>query len=114
MAVVCEGQIEEVHVDDIGTDFQLTIKECIDGKIEIVNVQAATDLWILFKKGDGTFLKKIATLVTDGTDGKIRYVSQAGDLDVAGDWEMQGRAFGIGGFSGSSSTVEFPVHGNLE
>lgn len=114
MAVVCEGQIEEIHIGDVGTDFQVTIKECVDGKVQVVDVSGATTLEIIFERGDKTVVTKTATFVTDGTDGKIRYVSETGFLNSAGDWRMQGKTFGIGGWSGRSSIVEFTVYGNLD
>ena len=78
---------EHIQKDNIGTRFTSTIVE--DGAAK--NVSSATTKKILFRKADKTTFIKDATFVTDGTDGKIYYDSEAGDLDVPGaGWEYQG------------------------
>lgn len=76
-----------VHVGDVGTIFEITVLE----NNVALDISAATDQKILFRKPDGTVLTKTAAFTTDGTDGKIEYQSQAGDIDVKGTWEIQGR-----------------------
>jgi hypothetical protein len=78
----------EIHVGDIGTTFEITM---YDGDA-IVNLSGANTLQMFFLKPDGsTTLTKTATLVTDGTDGKLKYVTVANDLDTAGTWKIQAR-----------------------
>jgi hypothetical protein len=52
-------------------------------------VSLATDLKIKFLKPDGTLVEKAATFTTDGTDGKIQYVTTADDLDQVDQWGIQ-------------------------
>jgi len=76
---------DEIHVDDVGTLFIITI---YDGD-DVVDISAATTKQIKFRKSDGTTLTKTATFLTDGSDGKLDYTTVAEDLDVSGSWEIQ-------------------------
>jgi hypothetical protein len=77
----------EVHVDDVGTRFLATIKDCGD----VVNVSGASYLTFTFKKPDDSSINRTASIYTNGTDGKIYYDTVAGDLDQAGLYKLQGR-----------------------
>lgn len=78
----------QVHVGDIGTVFEATIKDQ-DGAV--VDVSTAAVRQLLFKKPDGTVVPKTATLVTSGVDGKVKYVTGvAGDIDQPGEWFLEG------------------------
>ncbi len=52
---------------------------------------------------DGTGVDKSATLLTDGTDGKIYYDTDEADLNVSGFYIIQGKAT-VGGESFSTRT----------
>lgn len=98
----------EIHKDDIGTVFTLTVK---DGST-VVNVASASSKVIKFRKQSGTILSKTAEFVTDGTDGKIKYTTIAGDLDESGPWTFQAvLTFASGTWS--SDIHKFTVHANL-
>jgi hypothetical protein len=100
----------EIHVGDIGTAFIVTVK---DEDEAIVDVSTATTKQIIFKKSDGSVVTKTASFVTDGTDGQIKYVSVADDLDVAGLWYLQ--AFiDFGSTEWKSDIRKFKVYPNLE
>src|SRR5258706_9166331 len=77
----------KVHVGDVGTVFEATIKDQ-DGAI--VDVSTAAVRQMRFKKPDGTLLTKTAVLVNTGTDGKVKYTAIAGDIDQAGEWFTDG------------------------
>jgi hypothetical protein len=96
------------HVGDVGTIFEGTF---YDGGV-IVDISAATTKEILFRKPDGTVVTKTGTFSTDGTDGKLRYTTIAGDLDQAGDWRVQGYIVTPTG-SWKSSVETFTVLANL-
>ena len=97
-----------IHEGDIGTKLLVTIKD--DGIA--VDLSSATSLSLYIKKPDGTILNRTATLDSDGTDGKISYVTISGDLDVAGVYKLQAKiALSSGSFY--SSTDTFKVHCNL-
>ena len=103
--------LEEIHKDDIGTEFLLTVK---DETGAAVDISAATTTNILFQKPDsGTILTKTATFKTTGVDGKITYSTIVGDLDTVGLWRYQAHII----FSGKdmkSSVNTFHVYDNLE
>jgi len=76
-----------IRVGGYGTAIELRF---LDGN-KIVPLQTATLKQIVLRKPDGTTkLTKTAVFTTDGSDGKIEYVTVAGDIDVAGMWEAEG------------------------
>jgi len=98
----------EIHVDDVGTRFLLTIKD--DGTI--VNVSNALNIDVIFKKPDDTVIYRAGTLFTNGTDGKVYYDTIAGDLDEAGLYKLQAKvALPTGIYYTDIHT--FQVHCNL-
>ncbi len=46
---------------------------------------------LYFQKPNGTVLTQTASLLTDGSDGKIFYETPAGFFDTAGTWYLRGR-----------------------
>ena len=98
----------EIHLDDIGTRFEVTIKD--DGVV--VDISSATTKEIIFKKPDGNTLTKNADFVNDGTDGKIDYSTVSGDLNLVGIWNIQAKVVLAGG-TWSSEVQEFQVFENL-
>lgn len=82
---------QEVKLNDIGTVFEVTLTD--DGVV--LPIISPVSMAIYFRKPSGAVLTKIAVLTSDGTDGKIQYVSEAGDLDESGGetnpWQIQGR-----------------------
>jgi hypothetical protein len=77
----------ESHETDYGTTFELTFKDQDDA---VVDISAATTKTIKFKKPGGTVVDQDGAFVTDGTDGKLKYVAVDGDLDEDGLWSIQG------------------------
>ena len=75
----------EIHVNDIGTKFLVTIKD--DGSI--VDVSGASSILMKFRKPDDAVVTKNGLLESDGTDGQVYYNTQAGDLDQAGLYKLQ-------------------------
>jgi hypothetical protein len=100
--------VEEVHVNDVGTVFEITVK---DGTA-VVDISSATSIRIFFKKPDGTVSSQTATFSTNGEDGKMKYTSVSGFLDKAGSWRIQGRVIMSGG-TWRTSIGNFDVYANL-
>lgn len=100
----------EIHVGDIGTAFRATVKD-EDGAI--VNIASAASMLMWFQKPDGTVVSRTASLVNDGVDGLMQYITQAGDLDQAGSWKSQG-VVDIGGGRWHSDISKFKVYANLK
>jgi len=97
-----------IFVGDVGTIFRLTVQECINDVLTIVDISAATALEFRFKKPDASVLTKTPIFTTDGTDGQLQYASIVGDLDQAGVWELQGKVTLPGGVY-NTSIVTFDV-----
>tara|TARA_R110000744_G_scaffold33039_6_gene77020 strand:- start:2852 stop:3163 length:312 start_codon:yes stop_codon:yes gene_type:complete len=77
----------EIHVGDIGTTFQLTFKD--DGAV--VDISSANNIYIILRGPDDVAATKNASLVSDGTDGKAKYVIVSGDISISGAWKIQGK-----------------------
>jgi len=104
--------VEEVHKNDIGTKFLVTIK---DGTtvVDISGASGDTDKQIIFEKPDGTVITKNATFDTDGTDGKIYYITIDEDLNLSGQWKIQAKVVLADG-TWRTSIDDFEVYENLE
>ena len=86
--------VKNIFVGDIGTVFEATIKE--NGVV--VDVSTATTKELLFLRPDDSTITATAQFTTDGTDGKIQYTTQAGDITIPGVWKWQGKiTFATGG-----------------
>jgi hypothetical protein len=98
----------EIHVGDIGTSFQITVND----QNGVVNLSNVDSMYILFRKPDDSFKQVTPSLLTNGTDGKIKYVTQAGDLDQYGTWQIQARVV-FGSAVYSTDIQRFKVLRNL-
>jgi hypothetical protein len=100
--------MSKIHVNDIGTDFRVTI---VDNNTA-VDISSATSKTITFQKPNGVSVEKTATFVTDGSDGKIRYITVDGDLDDGGTWKIQGKVVTPAG-SWNTDVESFRVYDNV-
>lgn len=99
----------EIHIADIGTIFEITLMD----DLVIVDISTATLMEIIFVKPDASKVTNIAALVTDGTDGKMKYTILVDtELDQTGSWKIQGRVVMPTG-TWSSDIDKFKVYGNL-
>lgn len=80
--------MKELRKDDIGVQIILVIKNQ-DGSV--VDLSNADPMDIIFNKPDNVVVTKTASLVNDGTDGKLFYATQSGFADTLGIWECQAR-----------------------
>lgn len=99
----------DIHIGDIGTSFRVTV---VDQNAAVVDISSATTKQLLFKLPNGTVLTKTASFVTDGTDGKMEYVTAEDDLSAKGNWSLQGYVVLSGG-EWHTDIAEFKVHRNL-
>ena len=76
---------DDLHVGDVGTAIVLVVEE---GGVP-ADIAAATALEIHAEKPSGATVKWTAALDGGGADGRLRYVTQPGDLDEAGYWLLQ-------------------------
>ena len=75
----------DVHLNDIGTKFLITIKEGTSA----VDISGATIKQLKFKRKDGTVFEVDADFETDGTDGVLEYITEDGDINQVGKWSVQ-------------------------
>lgn len=99
-----------IHVGDVGTIIRLTITE--DDGITAVDVSAAIVKKYFFAKPDGTKINKTVEFDSDGKDGKLKYTTVSGDMDMSGEWLVQAYVE-IDTAKYYSSKTAFAVHGNL-
>jgi len=78
----------QIHVGDIGSQFLITI---LDQSGEIVDISTATQKEVIFLSSSRVEKVKTASFYTNGTDGKIVYTLQSGDIDVDGLWKYQAK-----------------------
>jgi hypothetical protein len=98
----------EIHVDDVGTNFRVTIKDENDAAVDV----STATVTFIFKKPDNSLITRSTTFVTDGTDGLVNYASVIGDLDQHGNWSLQ--AFvDYGSTEWYSDITKFKVYSNL-
>jgi hypothetical protein len=98
----------EIHENDIGTLFQITLK---DGDV-VVDVSTASQKVIIFTDPEGVKVEKAAQFLSDGTDGIITYTTEDGDLSPVGSWKLQARVTLSTG-TWSSDIDKFKVYPNL-
>ena len=72
---------------DIGATIIVTI---VDENDAVLDISTATTKQLKFEKGTSrTVVTQTAVFTTDGTDGKVEYVTVADDLDELGLWYVQ-------------------------
>lgn len=99
-----------IHVGDVGTVIRLTVTEK-DGTTPI-DVSGASVKTFYFRKPDGTKISKPAEFNTDGVDGKLKYATVDGDIDMTGRWQVEAYVE-IGTAKYYSTVTTFIVHKNL-
>jgi len=103
---------QELHYNDIGTIFLVTVQDCVSGTSTDMDVSAASTLEMIFKSPSGVSSTKSAVVDTDGSDGKIKYATVDGDLNEVGTWQIQVKIV-IGGGTFRSNVGSFKVYENL-
>lgn len=77
----------EVQVDSFGWNIDLRV---VDEQGAVIDISAGTTLEYMTKKpGSNGPVTMAASFVTDGTDGKLRHVVTAGEIDTIGMWQIQ-------------------------
>lgn len=98
--------VPKIFVGDEGTVFRARI---LDESDDVVNIGTATKLEMRFRKPGGVVVTKTASLESDGSDGIMRYVTVAEDIDTDGAWRSQGYVEFPGNLKYSSSIYKFTV-----
>lgn len=100
----------QLQHNDVGIQLIATITN--QETKQIVSLVNATGITFTFKRPDGTVYNVTGSLYTDGTDGKIQYVTQTTDLTMTGIWKFQCSCT-ISGSQKISSWTSFQVIPNL-
>lgn len=101
--------MSEIHVGDVGVSFEYTITQD-DGVV--LDLSDASLIQLIFYRPNIEPLIVTPFLVTDGTDGRIQYLSEAGDINVRGLWQVQVYVeIGSGAFY--SKIEDFTVYRNI-
>ena len=105
---------ESLQVGVVGAQIELQIVEYnADTKLDaIVDIAGGTGLTITIQRPDLTTLTRTAGLSTDGVDGKMSILTEAGDLTLDGTYYVQSFVT-LGVWSGTSSVGQFDVEKNL-
>ncbi|MFQ3578869.1 MAG: hypothetical protein SNJ71_01850 [Bacteroidales bacterium] len=74
----------QLSVGDYGTKIVLTILDQNKNPV-IINDPVRID----FKRPNHTTFSRNAQILNDGTDGKVFYITQPGDIDMPGEWILQ-------------------------
>ncbi len=103
---------DEIHENDIGTIFRVTIVEGVDNPVA-VNLTGFTSIDFVFEKPTDpkTQITRTASIV-DVVNGIISYTTVLDDLDTSGRWRFQ-IALVLPAWNGLSDIGEFLVHENL-
>ncbi len=100
----------EIHINDKGTVIQSTImKNCS----EVFDLSAADTIEYILKKPSGTVVTLTCVLVTDGSDGEIRYTSISSTFDEAGYYKLQAHIV-LGSTEWRTNIETFRVYPNLD
>jgi hypothetical protein len=99
----------EFHQFDKGTKLRATV---VDQDSVVVNLASSTVKQYIIRKPSGTEVTLDLSFVTDGSDGKVEYVTTSSTLDEAGFYKLQGY-IEIGSNNWHTDTITFRVHPNL-
>ena len=83
-----------IHLNDIGTIFRITLQ---DQDSSAIDISGASTKEIRFKPPSASRKDKAASFTTDGTNGQLQWTTIANDLDVIGEWQIQAYAVLSGG-----------------
>ena len=100
----------QITVDDVGTVIRYTIKDQ-DGVVVDISAASVKDIILLSPAGKKT--TKTASLTGSGTDGKMQYITIAGDLSLPGTWRRQAKVALLSG-TFFTDVATFEVAGNIK
>lgn len=101
----------DIHLNNIGVQFLTTMKDQ-DGNV-LTDLNLLTTKHFVFTKPDESKAIRDGSFYTDGTDGKLIYVTLNGDLDQTGIWNFQVVIVYNDGKTYSSDIERFVVLRNL-
>jgi len=102
--------VPRVHVGDVGTKLRLVL---VDQQGAVINISSASTKEIRVARPDGSTFDRAASFVTDGTDGAMEILSEAGDFtESSPNYKMQGHVI-QSGLDIRTDVETFEVEANL-
>jgi hypothetical protein len=77
----------DIFVGDIGTSFSVTIKD--KATSNIIPLQNATIKTFTLQRPNGSKVSRDALFATNGTDGKLKFITIDGDITLPGSYRLQ-------------------------
>lgn len=77
---------EKARYNDVGTAIEVTIQDVAG---TVFDISGASTKTLYLRSPSGVVTTHTATFSTDGTDGKVQYVTVTGDIDEIGEWRAQ-------------------------
>ena len=104
----------EIHVNDIGTKFMITVKGEDNSTVDLSD-ENITSRDIIFRKPSDTVVTNAGAIGGDGsaTSGVMIYMTVDGDLDEVGFWKLQGKIEFASAGTFYTDINTFQVHCNL-
>jgi len=82
-----------IRLGDEKTSLEFAVEDLeSDGTSSPLDITNATDLTIRFKRQDGTTIEKIGSILGDGVDGIVQYITEVGFITEADIGTLQGIA----------------------
>lgn len=103
--------MNKIHMNDIGTVFQVLLKDDNDA-VDVSSATGENSKQFIFEKPSGATLTKTAVFVTDGTNGLLKYTTIENDLNEEGVWKLQVKVVLTEG-TWRSNVESFTVYVNL-
>lgn len=94
---------DSIYVGDTGINFIITVNDSVTNLPK--NISLVTIKKINVKRAGGSLYTKDMDFVTDGSDGKIKYTVESGDLTVPGKYTFQLYFEGSDGVRRTSSST---------
>jgi len=101
----------EVHKDDVGTEFNLTIVDTANANLPI-DLTSASIVQVIIRRSDGSKKVVEGTVFGPPTDGRVNYYTVAGDLNIIGWYKVQAIVVTPAGLW-HSAIARFPVIKNI-
>lgn len=103
----------EIHVNDIGTVFTMTIKDS-NTAMDVSLADTTTSRVLYFKDPDGNVNTQTASFSGTGSDGVLVFTTTTALFNTAGAWNLQAKLiFGTTGSTFFTDVYEFKVYENL-
>lgn len=96
------------HVGDVGTLISIQLLDSGNP----VDLSAATELSLIFRKPSGECLSATASFATDGSDGIVQIITTEDFLDQVGIWKVQAHVV-LDTWDGRSDATLFNVAPNI-